>query len=267
VVVYFLVDLSAVRHTRSQSSHIIKLSASKTVRVESECVREKNIFSPIVCVHIYGADQDPAKHAKEDFLKLLQLRFISHFIEKRAHLPRNSPFPPTHKMCPSGLLLLLPLRVARFFLVHNTKTGKNVPNKRKMLQMVIKYPKCRSNIPNGHKIYHHFPIWGPQKFTQIGVFGLQNKPSGNPAAAGATLDKLWLADVVARPHTTWLLLVLRKFFLRKRKDFSKFSSALESFSLRTPEVAARLFFYRQRILCIYETNLPKPYWLSTCVRV
>jgi hypothetical protein len=33
-------------------------------------------------------------------------------------------------------------RVARFFLVHDTKTGKNVPNEHKMYQMVIKYPKC-----------------------------------------------------------------------------------------------------------------------------
>jgi hypothetical protein len=33
------------------------------------------------------------------------------------------------------------LRVARFFLVHDTKTGKNVPNEHKMYQMVIKYPK------------------------------------------------------------------------------------------------------------------------------
>jgi hypothetical protein len=34
------------------------------------------------------------------------------------------------------------LRVARFFLVHYTKTGKNVPNEHKMYLMVIKYPKC-----------------------------------------------------------------------------------------------------------------------------
>jgi hypothetical protein len=32
-------------------------------------------------------------------------------------------------------------RVARFFLVHDTKTGKNVPNEYKMNQMVLKYPK------------------------------------------------------------------------------------------------------------------------------
>jgi hypothetical protein len=32
-------------------------------------------------------------------------------------------------------------RVARFFLVRDTKTGKNVPNEHKLYRMVIKYPK------------------------------------------------------------------------------------------------------------------------------
>jgi hypothetical protein len=43
-------------------------------------------------------------------------------------------------------------RVARFFLVHDTKNGKNVPNGNKMYQILIKYPKCQLNIPKGHKI-------------------------------------------------------------------------------------------------------------------
>jgi hypothetical protein len=30
------------------------------------------------------------------------------------------------------------------------------------------------NIPNGHKIYQHFPFQGPPKFTQMGIFGLKN---------------------------------------------------------------------------------------------
>jgi hypothetical protein len=33
-------------------------------------------------------------------------------------------------------------RVARFLLVHVTKTGKNVQNEHKMYKMVIAYPKC-----------------------------------------------------------------------------------------------------------------------------
>jgi hypothetical protein len=52
----------------------------------------------------------------------------------------------------------LPVWVARFLLVCDTKNGKNVPNVHKMYQIVIKYPKCPLNIPNGHKIYQHFPI-------------------------------------------------------------------------------------------------------------
>jgi hypothetical protein len=32
--------------------------------------------------------------------------------------------------------------VARFFLAHDTKTGKNVPNEHKMHQMVEEYYKC-----------------------------------------------------------------------------------------------------------------------------
>jgi hypothetical protein len=31
----------------------------------------------------------------------------------------------------------------------------------------------RKNVPNSHKIYKHFPIQGPQKFTQIEIFGLK----------------------------------------------------------------------------------------------
>jgi hypothetical protein len=41
---------------------------------------------------------------------------------------------------PRGRLTLI--RVARFFLVHDTKTGKNLPNEHKTYQMDIKYPKC-----------------------------------------------------------------------------------------------------------------------------
>jgi hypothetical protein len=42
----------------------------------------------------------------------------------------------------SGDRNALKSRVARFFLVHDTKTGKNAPNEHTMYQMVIKYPKC-----------------------------------------------------------------------------------------------------------------------------
>jgi hypothetical protein len=68
-------------------------------------------------------------------------------------------------------------RVARFFLVHTwsyqnglkcTKWAQNVPNGH------INIPNVRKiHIPNGHKIYQHFPIEGPPKFTQIGILGLK----------------------------------------------------------------------------------------------
>jgi hypothetical protein len=56
-----------------------------------------------------------------------------------------------------------------------------------------KYTKSPHNIPNGHKNSHgrkidqmvikyikDFPLQDPPKFTKIGIFGLENKPSGNP---------------------------------------------------------------------------------------
>jgi hypothetical protein len=42
-----------------------------------------------------------------------------------------------------------------------------------MYQMGIKYPKWSYSIPNGDTIFIHFPIYGPPKFTQIGIFGLK----------------------------------------------------------------------------------------------
>jgi hypothetical protein len=36
-----------------------------------------------------------------------------------------------------------------------------------------KITKWPLNIPNGHKIYQHFPFQGLPKFTQIFIFGLQ----------------------------------------------------------------------------------------------
>jgi hypothetical protein len=40
-------------------------------------------------------------------------------------------------------------RVARFFMVNDTRTRKN---EHKMYQMSVKYPKCLQNVPNGDKI-------------------------------------------------------------------------------------------------------------------
>jgi hypothetical protein len=63
-----------------------------------------------------------------------------------------------------------------------------------MHQMVIKNPKCSENIPNGHKIYQHFPIYvRPSKIYPNCDFWFENKPSGNPASKvriGITRTKL-----------------------------------------------------------------------------
>jgi hypothetical protein len=68
-------------------------------------------------------------------------------------------------------------RVAIFLSVHNTKNGKNIPNKHKMYQMLIKYPKCPQNIPDGHKVYQHFQsMYGSQNRD----FWSENRSSGNP---------------------------------------------------------------------------------------
>jgi hypothetical protein len=46
--------------------------------------------------------------------------------------------------------------------------------------MIIKYPKCQSNNPNGDKICQCFAIEGPQTFFQNLDFWFENKPSGSP---------------------------------------------------------------------------------------
>jgi hypothetical protein len=38
------------------------------------------------------------------------------------------------------------------------------------------------NIPNGRKIHQYCQFRGPPKYTQMGIFGLKNLPSGNPGA-------------------------------------------------------------------------------------
>jgi hypothetical protein len=43
--------------------------------------------------------------------------------------------------------------VARFFLVHHTKTGKIYQNDHKINQMALKYTKWQKSRPNGTKIY------------------------------------------------------------------------------------------------------------------
>jgi hypothetical protein len=51
----------------------------------------------------------------------------------------------------------------------STKLPLNIPNSRKIDKIAIKY------------IYRLLPVQDPPKFTQIGIFGFENIPSGNPA--------------------------------------------------------------------------------------
>jgi hypothetical protein len=59
------------------------------------------------------------------------------------------------------------VRVARFLLVHFTKTRKGIPNYLcngyKIWQIAIRCTKWMSNIPHGPKTCQHFPFQGPPK--------------------------------------------------------------------------------------------------------
>jgi hypothetical protein len=61
--------------------------------------------------------------------------------------------------------------------------------------MTIKYTNWLQFIPNGHKIYHHFPFQGPSKFTQTGIFGLKTNHL-------ATLPKISATSVILKKKKT-----------------------------------------------------------------
>jgi hypothetical protein len=62
-----------------------------------------------------------------------------------------------------------------------TKGPQTTPNGHTLYQMGINYTKRpyvipndhKLQIPNGRKIYQHFPFQGSPKYTQIGIFGLK----------------------------------------------------------------------------------------------
>jgi hypothetical protein len=70
-------------------------------------------------------------------------------------------------------------RVARFFLAHDTQTGKNVPNEYKMYQMVIKYPNACKLFQMTIKHINIYQYMALQNLPILG-FWFENKPSGNP---------------------------------------------------------------------------------------
>jgi hypothetical protein len=70
------------------------------------------------------------------------------FERRRRRSHKKESFFPEHKDAAAVNHCVLVLhRVARFFLVQDTKTRKNIPNEHK----IIKNPKCSEKIPNGHK--------------------------------------------------------------------------------------------------------------------
>jgi hypothetical protein len=63
--------------------------------------------------------------------------------------------------------------------------GYNIPKRIKNIPNYNKNTFLPGNIPNGHIKNQHLPVQDPPKFTQIGIFGVENIPSGNPGATGS----------------------------------------------------------------------------------
>jgi hypothetical protein len=61
------------------------------------------------------------------------------------------------------------IRVARFFLVHYTRTGKSIPNDQKAMI----YTNWPENIPNGQKYTNIFHSNALQNIPNLGFFGMK----------------------------------------------------------------------------------------------
>jgi hypothetical protein len=71
-------------------------------------------------------------------------------------------------------------RVARFFLVQYSKTGKNIPNDHKINPKAIKYTKWLSNIPNGKKYTNIFHSKALRNTPNLGFLGFKIFHLANP---------------------------------------------------------------------------------------
>jgi hypothetical protein len=97
------------------------------------------------------------------------------------------------------------------------------------------------NIPNGQKIYQHFPIWGPPKFTQIGIFGLKTKHlatqiwrTGNdpdPETEAPRSGSRRRGGTVRSPATETLSILFVELFWRARSE-AKWMKNIRPFSRR-----------------------------------
>jgi hypothetical protein len=66
----------------------------------------------------------------------------------------------------------------QIFIGTKYQNGENIPIDCNIYQMATKY------------VYQHLPMQDPKKFTQIGVFGFENMPSGNTAQYGCLLGRV-----------------------------------------------------------------------------
>jgi hypothetical protein len=48
-----------------------------------------------------------------------------------------------------------------------------IPKQCKINYLTTKYTKWPRNLPNEHKIYKHFLVGGPPKYTKFGIFGMK----------------------------------------------------------------------------------------------
>jgi hypothetical protein len=74
-------------------------------------------------------------------------------------------------------------RVARLLLVQHTKTGENVPDDRKIIEITIKYTKWTEHLQTGHHIFLNLPLQDPNW-----DFWFETTPSGSPEF-GQTLER------------------------------------------------------------------------------
>jgi hypothetical protein len=86
-----------------------------------------------------------------------------------------------------------------------------IPKRGKIYQIV-------TELPNGHKIYQLFPVQGPPKFTQIGIFGMKINHL-------ATLVCAWKLILMVVGHfllinlTVWCPGLVRGQFYKLRSKF------------------------------------------------